>query len=197
MCLLSMLCCPLQLALGQQGAVLTKVEEISLPTTPMDMRDAFWRKIRKLFWENFFSHYPLEVKSRFGRKLLRFSPFTSHRTREVRLVPDFWIFLPSALLWRWAVRFDGGKSYFYMKFLQPSLTWEKCQPPLFYYPLEGKRLLERKKDAVIQIFFSLIYLDRKRLIGRKNLKIEKKQPSHRKGFCEMTAWCWKIHDCVI
>lgn len=68
-----------------------------------------------------------------------------------------------------------------------SLTWKKCQPPLFYYPLEEKRLFERKKDAVIQIFFSLIYLDRKRLIGRKNLKIEKKQSSHRKGFCEMTA----------
>ena len=70
------------------------------------------------------------------------------------------------------VRFAGNFS--------SSLTWEKCQPPLFYYPLEGKRLLERKKDAVIQIFFSLIYLDRKRLVGRKNLKIEKKQPYHRK-----------------
>lgn len=61
------------------------------------------------------------------------------------------------------------------------LTWEKCQPPRFHYPLEEKRLFERKKDAVIQIFFSLIYLDRKRLVGRKNLKIEKKQPYHRKG----------------
>lgn len=62
-----------------------------------------------------------------------------------------------------------------------SLTWGKCQPPLFHYPLEEKRLFKRKKDAVIQIFFSLIYLDRKRLVGRKNLKIEKKQPYHRKG----------------
>ena len=69
------------------------------------------------------------------------------------------------------VRFAGNFS--------SSLTWEKCQPPLFYYPLEGKRLLERKKDAVIQIFFSLIYLDKKRLVGRKNLKIKK--PYHRKG----------------
>ena len=60
-----------------------------------------------------------------------------------------------------------------------SLTWEKCQPPLFHYPLEEKRLFERKKDAVIQIFFSLIYLDRKSSNGRKNLKIEK--PYHRKG----------------
>ena len=60
-----------------------------------------------------------------------------------------------------------------------SLTWEKCQPPLFHYPLEEKRLFERKKDAVIQIFFSLIYLDKKRLVGRKNLKIKK--PYHRKG----------------
>ena len=57
-----------------------------------------------------------------------------------------------------------------------SLTWEKCQPPLFHYPLEEKRLFERKKDAVIQIFFSLIYLDRKRSIGRKNLKTEKSSP---------------------
>ena len=57
-----------------------------------------------------------------------------------------------------------------------SLTWEKCQPPLFHYPLEEKRLFERKKDAVIQIFFSLIYLDRKRLVGRKNLKTEKSSP---------------------
>ena len=69
------------------------------------------------------------------------------------------------------VRFAGNFS--------SSLTWEKCQPPLFYYPLEGKRLLERKKDAVIQIFFSLIYLDKKKSIGRKNLKTEK-QPYHRK-----------------
>lgn len=42
-------CCPLQLALGQQGAVLTMVEEFSC------------------------SHYPLEVKSRFGRKLWKLS----------------------------------------------------------------------------------------------------------------------------
>ena len=71
------------------------------------------------------------------------------------------------------VRFSG--------IFSSSLTCEKCQPPLFHYPLEEKRLFERKKDAVIQIFFSLIYLDRKRLVGRKNLKIEKKQPYHRKG----------------
>ena len=69
------------------------------------------------------------------------------------------------------VRFSGNFSF--------SLTWEKCQPPLFHYPLEEKRLFERKKDAVIQIFFSLIYLDKKRLVGRKNLKIKK--PYHRKG----------------
>lgn len=71
------------------------------------------------------------------------------------------------------VRFSG--------IFSSSLTCEKCQPPLFHYPLEEKQLFERKKDAVIQIFFSLIYLDRKRLVGRKNLKIEKKQPYHRKG----------------
>lgn len=57
-----------------------------------------------------------------------------------------------------------------------SLTWEKCQPPLFHYPLEEKRLFERKRWIVIRIFFSLIYLDRKRSIGRKNLKTEKSSP---------------------
>ena len=61
-------CCPLQLALGQQGAVLTMVEEFSC------------------------SHYPLEVKSRFGRKLWK---------------------LPSTSLWRWAVRFDEEIHNFY------------------------------------------------------------------------------------
>ena len=71
------------------------------------------------------------------------------------------------------VRFSG--------IFSSSLTWEKCQPPLFHYPLEEKPLFERNKDAVIQIFFSLIYLDRKSSNGRKNLKIEKKQPYHRKG----------------
>ena len=44
-----------------------------------------------------------------------------------------------------------------------------------------------EKWIVIQLFFPLIYLDMKRSIGRKNLKIEKKQSSHRKGFCEMTT----------
>ena len=48
-----------------------------------------------------------------------------------------------------------------------SLTWGKCQPPLFHYPLEEKRLFERKKWTAIQIFFSLIYLDRNRGFGRK------------------------------
>lgn len=76
------------------------------------------------------------------------------------------------------VRFAGNFS--------SSLTWEKCQPPLFYYPLEGKRLLERKKDAVIQIFFSLIYLDKKKSIGRKNLKIEKTALSQ-KRLCDRAA----------
>ena len=63
------------------------------------------------------------------------------------------------------VRFSGNFSF--------SLTWEKCQPPLFHYPLEEKPLFERNKDAVIQIFFSLIYLDRKSSNGRKNPKIKK------------------------
>ena len=105
-------------------------------------------------------HFPTDMRSAFGRKnrkLFRvFSVPIFHWSRDAHVV-----------------RFSGNFS--------SSLTWEKCQPPLFHYPLEEKRLFERKKDAVIQIFFSLIYLDRKRLVGRKNLKIEKKQPYHRKG----------------
>lgn len=66
------------------------------------------------------------------------------------------------------------------------LHGRNVNPPLFYYPLEGKRLLERKKDAVIQIFFSLIYLDRKRSNGRKNLKIEKTALSQ-KRLCDRAA----------
>ena len=66
----------------------------------------------------------------------------------------------------------------FRKISLPHLHGKNVNP---HCPLEEKRLSERKKDAVIQIFFSLIYLDRKRLVGRKNLKIEKKQPYHRKG----------------
>ena len=107
-----------------------------------------------------FLRFPTDMRNAFGRKnrklFSKISVPTHYWRRDAQVV-----------------RFAGNFS--------SSLTWEKCRPPLFYYPLEGKRLLERKKDAVIQIFFSLIYLDRKRLVGRKNLKIEKKQPYHRKG----------------
>ena len=107
-----------------------------------------------------FLRFPTDMRNAFGRKnrklFSKISVPTHYWRRDAQVV-----------------RFAGNFS--------SSLTWEKCQPPLFHYPLEGKRLLERKKDAVIQIFFSLIYLDRKRLVGRKNLKIEKKQPYHRKG----------------
>ena len=122
----------------------------------METRKAYWRNIQRIFC----SYSPLRMRSAFGRKnrkLFRvFSVPIFHWSRDAHVV-----------------RFSGNFS--------SSLTWEKCQPPLFHYPLEEKRLFERKKDAVIQIFFSLIYLDRKRLVGRKNLKIEKKQPYHRKG----------------
>ena len=97
-------------------------------------------------------HFPTDMRNAFGRKnrklFSKISVPTHYWRRDAQVV-----------------RFAGNFS--------SSLTWEKCQPPLFYYPLEGKRLLERKKDAVIQIFFSLIYLDKKKSIGRKNLKIEK------------------------
>ncbi len=58
-------------------------------------------------------------------------------------------------------------------------------PPLFHYPLEKKRLFERKKDAIIQIFFSLIYLDRKSSNDRKNLKIKK--ALSQKKLCDRAA----------
>ena len=112
-----------------------------------------------------FLHFPTDMRNAFGRKnrkLFRaFSVPIFHWRRDAQVV-----------------RFAGNFSY--------SLTWEKCQPPLFYYPLEGKRLLERKKDAVIQIFFSLIYLDKKKSIGRKNLKIEKTALSQ-KRLCDRAA----------
>ena len=110
-------------------------------------------------------HFPTDMRSAFGRKnrkLFRvFSVPIFHWSRDAHVV-----------------RFSGNFS--------SSLTWEKCQPPLFHYPLEEKRLFERKKDAVIQIFFSLIYLDRKRSNGRKNLKIEKTALSQ-KRLCDRAA----------
>ncbi|MGM9602306.1 MAG: hypothetical protein ACI3W5_12110, partial [Faecousia sp.] len=75
------------------------------------------------------------------------------------------------------VRFSGN--------FPSSLTWEKCQPPRFHYPLEEKRLFERKKWIVIRIFFSLIYLDRKSSNGRKNLKIKK--ALSQKRLCDRVA----------
>ena len=110
-------------------------------------------------------HFPTDMRSAFGRKnrkLFRvFSVPIFHWSRDAHVV-----------------RFSGNFS--------SSLTWEKCQPPLFHYPLEEKRLFERKKDAVIQIFFSLIYLDKKKSIGRKNLKIKKTALSQ-KRLCDRAA----------
>ena len=107
-----------------------------------------------------FLRFPTDMRSAFGRK--------NRKLFRVFSVPTFY--------WR-----RDAQVVRLLEDFSSSLTWGKCQPPLFLYPLEEKRLFERKKDAVIQIFFSLIYLDRKRLVGRKNLKIEKKQPYHRKG----------------
>lgn len=58
MCLLSILCCPLQLALGQQGTVLTKVEEIFFLHFLMETRDAFWRKNPKTFLRKYLLPIP-------------------------------------------------------------------------------------------------------------------------------------------
>ena len=128
-------------------------EILSSHFTTEDLR-AVWAKKSETF-EFFSLHFPTDMRSAFGRKnrkLFRvFSVPIFHWSRDAHVV-----------------RFSGNFS--------SSLTWEKCQPPLFHYPLEEKRLFERKKDAVIQIFFSLIYLDRKRLVGRKNLKTEKSSP---------------------
>lgn len=112
-----------------------------------------------------FLHFPTDMRNAFGRKnrklFSKISVPTHYWRRDAQVV-----------------RFSGNFSF--------SLTWEKCQPPLFHYPLEEKRLFERKKDAVIQIFFSLIYLDRKRSNGRKNLKIEKTALSQ-KRLCDRAA----------
>jgi hypothetical protein len=58
-----MLRCPLQLALGQQGAVLTKVEKISSFHFATEEREIVLAEYPKTFCENFFSHYSLEVRS--------------------------------------------------------------------------------------------------------------------------------------
>ena len=112
-----------------------------------------------------FLRFPTDMRNAFGRKnrklFSKISVPTHYWRRDAQVV-----------------RFSGNFSF--------SLTWEKCQPPLFHYPLEEKRLFERKKDAVIQIFFSLIYLDRKRSNGRKNLKIEKTALSQ-KRLCDRAA----------
>ena len=110
-------------------------------------------------------HFPTDMRSAFGRKnrkLFRvFSVPIFHWSRDAQVV-----------------RFSEDFSSL--------LTWGKCQPPLFHYPLEEKRLFERKKDAVIQIFFSLIYLDRKRLVGRKT-ENRKKEALSQKRFCERAS----------
>lgn len=91
-------------------------------------------------------HFPTDMRSALGRKkrklFSKISVPTHYWRRDAQVV-----------------RFSGNFS--------SSLTWDKCQPPFFHYPLEEKPLFERKKDAVIRIFFSLVYLDRKRLVGRK------------------------------
>ena len=178
--------------------------------SPLEINCLFSRKLlnflsslstghEKCVWfpimKNSFRYSYLEMVRVIWLRIPELCSYTSQRTWEMRLGEkignSFQKFLFPTHYWRrdaQVVRFAGNFS--------SSLTWEKCQPPLFYYPLEGKRLLERKKDAVIQIFFSLIYLDRKRSNGRKNLKIEKTALSQ-KRLCDRAAWCWKIHDCVI
>ena len=70
------------------------------------------------------------------------------------------------------VRFSG--------IFSSSLTCEKCQPPLFYYPLEEKRLSERKSGLLSKAFLTDLS-GQEKVNWPKNLKIEKKQPYHRKG----------------
>ena len=110
-------------------------------------------------------HFPTDMRSAFGRK--------NRKLFRVFSVPTFY--------WR-----RDAQVVRLLEDFSSSLTWGKCQPPLFHYPLEEKRLFERKKDAVIQIFFSLIYLDRKRLVGRKT-ENRKKEALSQKRFCERAS----------
>ena len=152
------------------SAALAYMGEMSPPTTHWR-----WEAGLNSESENFSSHFPMDMRSAFWKK--------NRNLFEKVSVPIFH--------WRrdaQVVRFSG--------IFSSSLKCEKCQPPLFHYPLEEKRLFERKKRTAIQIFFSLIYLDRKRSNGRKNLKTEKTALSQ-KRLCDRAVWCWKIHDCVI
>ena len=149
------------LTIGNQLPVWPKTLEIFFPLLLFGVG----RSVLKKDSEIMSLHFPTDMRSAFGRKnrkLFRaFSVPIFHWRRDAQVV-------------RFSENFSS------------SLTWEKCQPPLFHYPLEEKRLFERKKDAVIQIFFSLIYLDRKRSNGRKNLKIEKTALSQ-KRLCDRAA----------
>ena len=76
-------------------------------------------------------HFPTDMRSAFGRKnrklFSKISVPTHYWRRDAQVV-----------------RFSGNFSF--------SLTWEKCQPPLFHYPLEEKRLFERKVDCYPTLF---------------------------------------------
>ena len=93
----------LQLALGQQRAILTKIYETSkCPSTlTTGHKGCIWPKNLKTFCENFIFlqykpkklapyTYPPRIHFRFGRKYSKIFLFLiSHRTWEVYLVPNF------------------------------------------------------------------------------------------------------------
>lgn len=130
-------------------------EKLSSHFTTEDLR-AVWAKNRNTFlkiflftlttgdqfpvWPNtvdFFSlhlpHLPPDMKSAFGRKnrklFSKISDPTHYWRRDAQVV-----------------RFS--------EVFSSSLTWEKCQPPLFYYPLEEKRLSERKSGLLSKAFLT-------------------------------------------
>ena len=115
------------LATGHEKCVWSPIMKNSFRYSYLEMGEAFWRRIPKL------------------------CPYTSQRTWEVRLGEKIGNFfeLFSVPIFHWSrdahvVRFSGNFS--------SSLTWEKCQPPLFHYPLEEKRLFERKRMLLSKSF---------------------------------------------
>lgn len=107
-----------------------------LLTLPNGNEKCVLAKNPKTFLRNFFSHYPLEVRSRFGRKLLKVSSLPTGREKCVWPL-TLEIFFPLLL-------FGDGRyvlTNFREKFFLPSVQAEKFNPRIF--PLERNLEFER------------------------------------------------------
>ena len=122
-------------------------------------------KTGNFFWKIFCSYYLLEVNSRFGRKLLNFSLFTSQRTWEVRLGEKIGNFF-ELFLFPFSTGGEMPKWSAFRAFFLPHLHVKNVNPLSSTTHWRKSGCLNEKVDCYPKLF-SLIYLDRKRLIGRK------------------------------